>query len=138
MKKRKMKFNKKKHQIVLPPSTDIASEMILNVAAGLIAMGDNLEEKQNYLNTACTAWNLSLLPENKRDEAIDNCIEEFRKYNINVNDEECEDLKENYRIIIDHKIRAYPNSKKHMLGANAEFVNGEYKVNVMSFDPDKQ
>ena len=133
-----MKFNKKKHQIVSSPSTDKASEMILNVAVGLIAMGDTLEEKQNYLNTACTAWNLSLLPENKRDEAIDNCIQEFRKYNVNVNDEECEDLKENYRIIINHKIRAYPNSKKHMAGANVEFVNGEYKINVMSFDPDKQ
>jgi hypothetical protein len=46
------------------------AEMILKVASYYILMGRSLEEKQNILNLACTAWIYSLLPERKREESL--------------------------------------------------------------------
>ena len=35
------------------------SEMIAEMAAGFLGVGDTLEERQNRLNAACTAWNMA-------------------------------------------------------------------------------
>ena len=36
------------------------SEMISEMAAGFLGVGDTIEERQNRLNAACTAWNHGL------------------------------------------------------------------------------
>jgi hypothetical protein len=35
------------------------SAMILKVAQGYIDMGDTVEKKENYLRSACSAWNIA-------------------------------------------------------------------------------
>jgi glycerol-3-phosphate cytidylyltransferase-like family protein len=37
------------------------SEMVLNFAGDYIAMGDDIEDKQQYLNGAVSAWNIACL-----------------------------------------------------------------------------
>jgi hypothetical protein len=133
-----MKRKKKKRSVHNTISIKKASEMILDVAMGLIEMGEDLEEKQNYLNLACTAWNISLLPESKRNDAIEQCVAEYRNMNDDVDEEDCNNIRENYKLIIKHKVKAYPFSQKQMIDAIVEIIDGETKVNVMSFDPERQ
>jgi hypothetical protein len=113
-----------------------ASEMILQVAGGLIAMAEDLYEKQNCLNLACTAWNLSLLPEAGREAAIEDCIQEYRRNNPGATQHDCDDLRHNYRVIIDHKIKKCPHSRTQMLKASINEAHGRHTVNVVSYDPD--
>ena len=47
------------------------SEMIINYASDYIRLGDTIDQKQSYLNGACAAWNISLLPAAKRKDAVD-------------------------------------------------------------------
>ena len=42
------------------------SQMIIDFASDYIHLGETIEEKQNYLNAACIAWNIALLPKNRR------------------------------------------------------------------------
>ena len=51
------------------------SAMVLKVAEGYIDMGVTREEKENYLRSACTAWNIACLPSLKRESAIQQYIE---------------------------------------------------------------
>ena len=62
-KKRRTNKAKVKHNLKM-------SEMIINFAGDYIDLGDTLERKQSYLNGACVAWNISLLPEAGRKDAI--------------------------------------------------------------------
>ena len=40
-------------------STKKMSEMILEMAAGFLDVGDTIGERQNRLNAACNAWNMA-------------------------------------------------------------------------------
>ena len=135
-------MKKRKTQIIArhpdASSAPKASEMVLQVAGGLIAMAKDIQEKQNCLNLACTAWNLSLLPPDKRRDAICQCIVQYRKMNPEVTDTDCENLQHNYMVIIEEKLRNYPSSQKHMLSASVEEVQGKHRFNVVSYDPERQ
>ncbi len=55
--------------------------MVLNFAGGYIAMGDDIEEKQQYLNSAVSAWNIACLDEKARKRSIKKYMAEYRKLN---------------------------------------------------------
>jgi len=57
------------------------SAMVLKVAEGYIDMGETREEKENYLRSACSAWNIACLPPFKRESSIKQYIEQYRKIN---------------------------------------------------------
>jgi len=46
------------------------SEMVLKFAGDYIAMGDNIEEKQQYLIGAVRAWNIACLDQKARKRSI--------------------------------------------------------------------
>ncbi len=52
------------------------SELIGEYASDYINMGENTEERQSLLNSACSAWNIAVLPEHLRQEALRHNIEE--------------------------------------------------------------
>jgi len=55
--------------------TQKVSAMVLKVAQGYIDMGESTEEKENYLLSACSAWNIACLPPLKREPAIKQYVE---------------------------------------------------------------
>jgi len=46
------------------------SKMLLDVAGDYIAMGGDLEAKQQYLNSAVSAWNIACLDSAGREKAL--------------------------------------------------------------------
>ena len=74
---------KKKKRIPLKKEHDSntgmkASEMILKFASDYIMMGRTLEERQSGFNSACTAWNMSLLPVRERELFLRKYIKEVK------------------------------------------------------------
>ena len=55
------------------------SEMVLNFAGDYIAMGDDIEDKQQYLNGAVSAWNIACLDEKARRHSINKYMAEYQK-----------------------------------------------------------
>jgi len=124
-----MKKSKKKKRSIKSKQTKTLkmSEMIVNYAMDYIALGDTIDQKQSYLNAACSAWNISLLPEAKRKEAIDQYIARYKAINPDVDD--VENVRHDMELLIKEKLRLYPNETKAIL--RAEFVEEGGKERIM-------
>lgn len=110
------------------------SAMIVDVAGDLIDIGDNHERKQNNLNLACSAWNISLLPKSERNVAIERCVAIYREVNADVNVEDCDNIRENFDIVVQRKIAAFPSAKKEIIDAAVRIVGGKTIVDIVSVD----
>jgi hypothetical protein len=132
MKKRKHFFRSK--NLVINTSPEIKmSELIGEYASDYINMGDTPEERQSFLNGACTAWNIANLPEHSRGEAIRRVIKEYKRVNPGVDD--AGDFERDLRILIQKKLEMFPDIKKEILGATIEPISGtKYRINIASTD----
>jgi hypothetical protein len=107
------------------------SELIIQYAGDFINMGENTEERQSYLNGACTAWNIANLDETQREEAILRVIADYRS--MNSGDEDAENLDHDLRKLVQKKLEMFPNMKKYIVDAMIEPINEkEYKINIAS------
>jgi len=111
-----------------------ASAMILEMASDYIMMGETQEERQNALNTACTAWNLSLLPEDARKQRLIRYIHEVKLANPGIEEDDLKGIQYNVDLLINEKIRLFPNAHKRMLNAEIVVVDGKATVTVLSTD----
>jgi hypothetical protein len=135
---RKIKKRNKKKELFIDASPKIKmSEIISKYASDYINMGDNTEERQNLLNTACSAWNIAVLPEHLRSEALRRNLEEYKRINPGIGDED--DLRHDMEILIQEKLRMFPKLKKAILDATIEPVNDrQYRITVISSDDPQQ
>jgi len=105
--------------------------MLLRVGDGFIQMGINQEEKQNYLRTVCTAWNIASLPESYREKCIFDTVVNFKKIN-NSTDEDARHYEEDMRKLIEIKLSLYPKIKTQILSAELTEENGRNKLVAIS------
>jgi hypothetical protein len=109
------------------------SKIIEQFAADYISMGETTEERQNYLNSACTAWNIAALPEHARDSALHFFSEEYKKQNPGIDD--ADDLIQNMRTLIEKKLEMFPDVKKVIVNAFLEQIEDKkYRISVVSTD----
>lgn len=107
------------------------SAMILKVAEGYIDMGETKEEKENYLRSACSAWNIACLPPLKREPAIKQYIEQYQKIN-KADEADCKALEEDLRLLIKQKDKLYPDVNVQIVDSRIENINGRNHVIVVS------
>lgn len=130
MKRKKIK----RRDLSINNSSEIKmSEFIGKFASDYINMGETTEERQSYLNGACSAWNIAVLPEHLREEALRHNIEEYKRINPGVDD--ADNLAHDLRKLIQKKLQMFPNVKKVIIGASIEPINDiKYRINVASTD----
>ena len=113
------------------------SELIGEFASDYINMGESTEERQSYLNGACSAWNIAVLPEHLREEALRRNIEEYKRINPGIDD--ADNLAYDLRKLVQKKLEMFPNVKKVIVGASIEPINDtKYRINVASTDNPEQ
>ncbi len=108
------------------------SEMVLEYASDYLSIGETLKERQSLLNSACSAWNFSLLDTEEQGNAIQKYLKEYKKYNPNADAIQCNDVIENIQKLIDVKLKKFPNIKKSIVSAHIEDINGRDHVTVAS------
>jgi len=115
--KKKKNFLKSRN-VVINTSPEIKmSELIGKFASDYINMGEDTEERQNYLNGACTAWNIAALPEHQREEALRRTIKEYKRANPGVDD--ADDFEQDLRTLIRKKLEMFPEIKKVIVNAGS-------------------
>jgi len=129
---------KKKNKKRLRAQKDNSSEMkmsamIIEYASDYINLGDSLEEKQNYLNAACSAWNMAILKREERRKALDNFVEHYKKINPDADD--ADDARHNMELLIKEKIRLYPDEKRTIVQAKITNEKGHNRIVVASINP---
>lgn len=109
------------------------SEMVMEFASDYINMGDTLEKRQSYLNSACTAWNISILDEQTRPVALEKYLKKYLALNPGI--EDAKNLKEDMLLLIQEKLRLFSEIKKIIVDAELKMVDGKQVVTVASTNP---
>lgn len=113
------------------------SELIAEYASDYINMGENTEERQSLLNSACSAWNVAVLPEHLRQEALRHNIEEYKR--LNPGSDDADNLIHDMQLLIQKKLQMFPKVNKVIVDAFIEPINDtQYRINVVSTDDPKQ
>ena len=135
---KKKKKHIKKGNLFINTSPEIKmSEVIGEYASDYINMGETTDERQSYLNGACSAWNISVLPEHLREEALSRNIAEYKRMNPGAND--AENLAHDLRKLIQKKLEMFPGVKKVIIDASIEPIsNTKYRIVVASTDKPEQ
>src|SRR4030042_2447596 len=107
------------------------SAMVLKVAEGYIDLGETTEERENYLRSACSAWNIACLPPLKREPAIKQYVEQYQKIN-KADKEDCIALEEDLRLLIKQKDKLYPDVKVQIVDSRIDNIGGKDHVTVAS------
>jgi hypothetical protein len=131
--RRTINVNKLKQHDTGDSPTIGMSKIIGQYAADYISMGETTEERQNYLNCACTAWNIAVLPEHVRDSALHCFVEEYKKENPDIDDAVA--LMQNTRTLVKKKIQLFPAVKTVIISAVLEQIDDKkYRISVVSTD----
>jgi len=85
------------------------SKMLLDVAGEYIAMGDDEEDKQQYLNGAVSAWNIACLQSKERKAALKKFHKNYRRMNPSHTKRDYADAMENIQLLINRKDKLYPD-----------------------------
>ena len=105
--------------------------MVLKVAEGYIDMGETREEKEDYLRSACSAWNIACLPPSNRESSIKQYIEQYRKIN-QADLAECKALEEDLRLLIKQKDSLYPDVHVQIINSRIHNIDGREHAIVVT------
>ncbi len=128
MKKSKKKSKRKS---ALKPKM---STMIWEVAGDYIRMGKNIEQRQSLLNSASTAWNISLLKGKYREKAIQTYLDKCQELNPGHDDNYRNNLEENFRLLVKEKERLFPEVRKQIAHAEIRHISGKDNITVVSME----
>ena len=136
MKRKKKQI--KKGNLLINTSPEIKmSELIGEYASDYINMGETTDERQSYLNSACSAWNIAVLPEHLREEALRRNIEEYKRINPGIDD--ADNLAHDLRKLIEKKLKMFPGVRKVIIDASIEPISDtKYRILVASTDHPEQ
>ena len=117
----------------MKPKTKKISEMVLDFAGDFIDMGDDIEDKQQYLNSAVSAWNIACLDEKTRKRSIKKYMAKYRKLNRSQSKQDYRDVEENLKLLIEQKDKLYPEVRVQIVDAQIQEIDGQIQVAVASF-----
>jgi len=123
---------KQEHKTGILATARKVSEMIWQFAGEFIRSGKTLEEKQNRLNAACSAWNMACILPEMRNRSLNQYIESYRSYNTDVSDEQISGVRSNMEWLIQNKLCLFPTVQKKIIDAQVTQVAGKDRINVVS------
>ena len=106
-------------------------KMIQAIGKDLIRLGETEEKRENYLQTVCIAWNIACLPEPIREDKIKKFVSDFQTMN-RCDDENARNFEHSVRMIIEEKLRLYPNVHVHILDSSLEKIGDRDRIKILS------
>ena len=95
-------------------------------------MGEDIAEKQELLNASVSAWNIACLKDDKRQQAINKFMKEYKQLNPTFTKDAFKDEEENLRLLIRHKDALYPDINIQIVNAIVQAVDGRNHITVAS------
>jgi hypothetical protein len=108
------------------------SEMLMNVARDYLAMGDDIEEKQQLLNGAASAWNIACLEKKERERAIERYMRRYKEMNPQHTEQDYRETEGDLKLLIEEKDRLYPDVNVQVAHAEVKEIGEKLHVTVMS------
>jgi hypothetical protein len=108
------------------------SEMISEMAAGFLWVGDTLGERQNRLNAACSAWNMACGSPETRQRQLDQYTEGYLRFNPATSPADLAKIRKDMETLIERKLQMFPDDRRQIVGAKVVQVGTEYRIEVAS------
>lgn len=102
------------------------SQMIIDFAADYINLGDTIEKKQSYLNTACVAWNIAILPVHLRQAALHEFLTQYTTRNPHTHDEQ--NLRHDMELLMQQKLALFPHVRTPIAHATFRDSGGALSI----------
>ena len=108
------------------------SEMISEMAAGFLGVGDTIGERQNRLNAACSAWNMACGTPEVRRKQLEQYRESYVRYNPVTSPSELANIVKDMETLIGRKLKLFPDDHRQIVSATVLKVGTEYRIEVAS------
>ena len=108
------------------------SEMIWEMAAGFLGMGDTMAERQNRLNAACSAWNMACCPPEVRQRQLEQYKEGYLRFNPATSPSDLAKILKDMESLIERKLKLFPDDKRQIVSARVVRVGKDYRIEVAS------
>ena len=108
------------------------SEMISEMAAGFLWVGDTLGERQNRLNAACTAWNMACGSPEVRQRQLDQYAEGYLQFNPATSPDDLAKIRKDMETLMERKLKMFPDDKRQIVSARVVRVGNDYRIEVAS------
>ena len=108
------------------------SEMISEMAAGFLWVGDTLGERQNRLNAACTAWNMACGSPEVRQRQLDQYAEGYLRFNPTTSPDDLAKIRKDMETLMERKLQMFPDDQRQIVSAKVVVVGKDYRIEVAS------
>ncbi len=108
------------------------SEMISEMAAGFLGVGKTIEEKQNRLNAACSAWNLACGSPEVRQQQLDQYRESYLRFNPGTSPADLANIIKDMESLIARKLKMFPDDHRQIVSARVVAVGNGFRIEVVS------
>jgi hypothetical protein len=114
----------KPHSIAKPK----ISQSILEVAGDFIRMGKTLEDRQNRLNAACSAWNMACNTPELRKKHLDRYVRGYGEFNPDADAEHLANVRKDMEQLIDRKLKMFPNDLRQIVSARIVKAGAQERI----------
>ena len=114
------------------PTKRKMSEMISEMAAGFLGVGDTIGERQNRLNAACSAWNMACCSPEVRERQLEQYKEGYLRFNPATSPGDLANILKDMELLIERKLKMFPDDKRQIVGARVVMVGKDYRIEVAS------
>ncbi len=114
------------------PTKRKMSEMISEMAAGFLWVGDTVGERQNRLNAACTAWNMACGSPEVRERQLEQYKEGYLRFNPATSPGDLANILKDMALLIERKLKMFPDDKRQVVSAKVVMVGKNYRIEVAS------
>ncbi len=108
------------------------SEMISEMAAGFLGVGDTLGERQNRLNAACSAWNMACGSPEVRQRQLEQYGESYLRFNPATSASDLANIIKDMESLIERKLKMFPDDKRQIVSARVVMVGNADRIEVAS------
>ena len=114
------------------PTKRKMSEMISEMAAGFLGVGDTIGERQNRLNAACSAWNMACCSPEVRERQLEQYKEGYLRFNPATSPGDLANILKDMELLIERKLKMFPDDKRQIVSARVVRVGKDYRIEVAS------
>ena len=114
------------------PTKRKMSEMISEMAAGFLGVGDTIGERQNRLNAACSDWNMACGSPEVRQRQLKQYKEGYLRFNPATSPGDLANILKDMELLIERKLKMFPDDKRQIVSARVVKVGNVYRIEVAS------
>lgn len=106
------------------------SEMLVKYAGPYLEGVASHEQRQNWLNVACTAWNIAVLPRHERKRALTRYLKGVRRYNPDT--KTIRALRHDIETLIKEKCSMFPDAQQPIVEAEIIPNGDKFSIRAVS------